>query len=160
MNTGRQKIISVIGASSPSAQEYKYAVEAGRLLAENGLAVVCGGLGGVMEGACRGARLEGGLTIGILPVEDRSLANDFIDIVIPTCLGTARNAIVAQCGEAAIAIGGSFGTLSEIAFALESGRTVAALSSWRLEEPRLDSASFVRVDTPQEAVATVLKAVY
>lgn len=151
-------MISVIGAAAPSPEEYEYAVGVGILLAKKKIAVVCGGRGGVMEGVCRGAKSEGGLTIGILPGEERSTANRYVDIVIPTCLGTARNRIVATCGEAAIAIGGGFGTLSEIAFALERKLPVIALSSWRLEEPRAEGSTLVRVSTAHEAVAAACSA--
>ena len=101
-------LISVVGAGEPSAKQLQQAVVVGQLIAEQGHTVVCGGLGGVMEAVCRGARQAGGPTIGILPGEDGGAANAYVDFAIATGLGVARNAVVAQCGAAMIAIGGSF----------------------------------------------------
>jgi uncharacterized protein (TIGR00725 family) len=95
--------------------------------------LICGGLGGVMEAACRGAKQTGGTTVGILPGDDRSAANPYVDIVIPTGLGEARNAIVVRSADALIAIGGAYGTLSEIAFALKAGKRVVGLGTWEVE---------------------------
>ncbi len=113
------------------------------------MVLICGGLGGVMEAACRGARESGGTTVGILPGTDRSAANPYVDIAIPTGLGEARNAIVARSADALIAIGGAYGTLSEIAFALKAGKRVVGLGTWEVE-------GVLAADSPAAAVETVL----
>jgi uncharacterized protein (TIGR00725 family) len=95
--------------------------------------VVCGGLGGVMEAACRGAREAGGLTVGILPGADRAAANPFVEVAIPSGLGEARNALVVRAADALIAVGGGYGSLSEIALALKAGKRVVGLDSWDIE---------------------------
>src|ERR687893_679841 len=105
----------------------------GRLVAQRGAALVCGGLGGVMEAACRGARAEGGVTIGILPGLDRSAANPHVQVAIATGLGEARNALVVRAADCLIAVGGAYGTLSEIALALKAGKRVVGLNSWEIE---------------------------
>lgn len=104
----------------------------GREIARHGVTLVCGGLGGVMEAACRGASLEGGLTIGILPGEQRRDANPYVTIPIVTGIGYARNVAVVKSAQAVIAINGSYGTLSEIAHALQSGIPVIGLGTWSL----------------------------
>src|SRR4030042_7032865 len=109
--------IAVIGASHCSAEEAANAESVGRELAKRGVGVICGGLGGVMEAVCRGAAAEGGLTIGILPGDSPRDANPYVKIPIVTGLGYARNSIVVKSPQAVIAVGGSYGTLSEIAFA-------------------------------------------
>jgi uncharacterized protein (TIGR00725 family) len=105
----------------------------GQELAARGAVVVCGGLGGVMEAACRGAKEAGGLTVGILPGTDRAAANAFVDVAIPTGLGEARNALVVRAADALVAVGGGYGTLSEIALALKAGKRVVGLDSWDIE---------------------------
>ena len=125
-------LISVIGGSQCSPEEARWAEEVGRGLARRGATVVCGGLGGVMHAACKGARSAGGHTIGILPGDSRDSANPCVEIPIITGIGYARNSIVAKTGEAVIAIGGSFGTLSEIAYALQAGTPVIGLNTWSL----------------------------
>ena len=121
----------------------------GRLLAARGAVVVCGGLGGVMEAACRGAKEGGGTTVGILPGSERSAANEFVDVAVPTGLGEARNAFVVRAADALIAVGGGYGTLSEIALALKAGKPVVGLGSWEIEGVR-------GADTPEAAVEAVL----
>jgi uncharacterized protein (TIGR00725 family) len=111
--------------------------------------VVCGGLGGVMEAACRGAKDAGGMTIGILPGTDRSAANPYVDVAIPTGLGEARNALVVRAADAVIAIGGGYGTLSEVAFALKAGKRVVGLGTWEIDG--VEAAG-----SPEAAVETVL----
>ena len=113
-------IISVIGSSSAKPEHAALAEEVGRELARRGIMVACGGMTGVMEAACRGAKEEGGTTIGILPGRRGTAYNSHVDIPIFTTLGYARNIIVVHSGEACIAIGGAFGTLSEIAYALDA----------------------------------------
>jgi uncharacterized protein (TIGR00725 family) len=112
--------------------------------------LVTGGLGGVMEAACRGARKAGGTTIGILPGTDRSAANPHVSVAIATGLGEARNALVVRSADAVIAIGGAYGTLSEIAFALKAGKRVVGLGTWEIDG--VDAA-----DSPEAAVETVLR---
>ena len=124
--------ISVIGAGKCDAQTYALAEQVGRELAQQGATVVCGGLGGVMEGACKGAKDAGGRTVGILPGEDRADANPYVDIPIVTGMAEARNAIVVRTGSAVIAIGGEYGTLIEIAFALKFEIPVIGLDTWPL----------------------------
>ncbi|MCY4367342.1 MAG: TIGR00725 family protein [Chloroflexi bacterium] len=125
-------IISVIGSSTAKPEHAVLAEEVGRELARRGIMVACGGMTGVMEAACRGAKAEGGTTIGILPGRRGSPFNSYVDIPIFTTLGYARNIIVVHSGEACIAIGGAFGTLSEIAYALDAKIPVIGLNSWPL----------------------------
>jgi hypothetical protein len=133
----RKTMITVIGGSRASKSELALAEEVGREIARRGAVLVCGGLGGIMEAACKGAKSAGGLTIGILPGVDRNDANDYVDIPVVTGMGYARNVIVAYSGDAVIAIGGMHGTLSEIAFASIKGAPVVSLASWELDEARL-----------------------
>jgi uncharacterized protein (TIGR00725 family) len=142
--------ISVIGSGADNEGR---AEEVGRLLAERGCTVVCGGLGEVMAGAARGAKAAGGTTIGILPGTTRADANEWIDHVIVTGLGHARNAVVAASGDAVIAVGGSYGTLTEIGFARIFGRPLVIL------EPGLQVEGVPRAATPDEAVEYVLASV-
>ena len=152
--------VSVIGSSSATPQERAWAAEVGRLLAENGIVLVCGGMGGVMEAACQAAQSAGGITVGILPAPNRDAGNRFLDIAIPTGMGYARNAIVAYSGHAVIAIGGSSGTLSEIAYATIRDIPVVTLGSWGLEERKLThGARPMPATTPAEAVDKVLETV-
>ena len=123
--------IAVIGAGACSEEEREAAYTVGKILAENEAVLVCGGLGGVMEAACHGARESGGTTVGILP--DTGNGNAFLDLVIRTGMGHARNVIVVQSADAVIAIGGKEGTLSEIAHALKTGRPVFTFRSWDIE---------------------------
>lgn len=126
--------ISVIGGSRCTAAEYAMAEQVGRLIAREGATLVCGGLSGVMEAAARGAKEAGGTTIGILPGLDRSLGNPYLDHVLTTGIGHARNLAVVSSGDAVIAIGGEFGTLSEIGLAGKIGRPVVIVSGWRLQK--------------------------
>jgi uncharacterized protein (TIGR00725 family) len=137
--------IAVIGhaQATPGEREMAYAV--GRLIAGNGAVLVCGGLGGVMEAACRGAKEVGGTTVGILPGTEGG--NPYLDITIRTGLGHARNVLVVLSADAVIAIGGSHGTLSEIAIALKSKRTVCGINTWDIE-------GVIPCRTPEEAVST------
>ncbi len=154
-----RRAVAVIGAADPTAVEAELARKVGLLLAREGLAVVCGGLGGVMAAACEGAKAGGGLTVGILPGREKLDANVYVDLAIPTGLNEARNALVALAGDAVIAIGGGFGTLSEIALALRAGKAVAALASWELNEEKMAGAPYLRVATPEEAVAAAVAAI-
>ena len=125
------------------------AEEVGRLLARRGAVVVCGGLGGVMEAACRGARGEGGAALGILPGLDRGAANPFVSVAVATGLGEARNALVVRAADALIAVGGAYGTLSEIALALTAGKPVIGLGTWEID-------GVERVEGPEAAVKMAL----
>ncbi len=145
-------IIAVIGDSSCSPEETRLAETVGELLAQQGATVVCGGLGGVMEAACRGARSKGGLTVGILPGQDSSTANPWVDVPVATGLGEARNSIVVKSARAVIAIGGGYGTLSEIGYALKSGIPVIGLSTWSLSRHGREDNTVIKVQSAAEAV--------
>jgi uncharacterized protein (TIGR00725 family) len=145
-------IIAVIGNSSCSPKEAKLAETVGELLAQQGVTVICGGLGGVMEAVCRGAKSKGGLTVGILPGQDSSTANPWVDIPVVTSLGEARNVAVVKSAQAVIAIGGSYGTLSEIAYALKSETPVIGLNTWSLSRNGREDDSIIRVQSATEAV--------
>lgn len=147
-----KKIIAVIGGSQCSPREADVAEAVGRTLAEKGATLICGGLGGVMEAACRGARAAGGMTIGILPGEIRQAANPHVQIPIVTGIGYARNVIVAKSAQAVIAVGGSYGTLSEISHALQSNIPVIGLNTWSLSRNSQPDNSIIPAQTPSEAV--------
>jgi len=150
--------IAVIGGSDCSAEESKLAEEVGRRLAADGVTLICGGLGGVMEAACRGAKSAGGLTIGILPGDDRHAANAFVDMPIVTGMGYARNVIVAKSAQAVIAMDGGYGTLSEIAHALQSGTPVIRLGTWVLSLRGREDTSVVPAQSAEEAVKKAIAA--
>ena len=155
--TGKKKLIAVIGSSQTSVEESRLAEEVGRELAKRGAILVCGGLGGVMEAACRGASSEGGLTIGILPGESRLEANSYVQIPIVTGIGYARNVAVVKSAQAVIAIGGSYGTLSEIGHALQSGIPVIGLNTWSLLKNGKLNSSIIPAESPTEAVEKALE---
>ena len=148
----RPMIIGVIGGGEVSPQIVAVAEEVGREIARRGAVLVCGGLGGVMEAACRGAAGEGGLTMGILPGESRLTANPYVKIPIVTGLGYARNVAVVKSAQAVIAIDGSYGTLSEISHALQSGIPVIGLNTWSLSIDGKADDSIIIADSPQDAV--------
>ncbi len=156
MPEGKKKIIAVIGGSEPSAEEARLAEEIGRELARQGAILVCGGLGGVMEAACRGASSEGGLTIGILPGDSAKAANPYVQIPIVTSIGYARNVAVVKSAQAVIAIGGSYGTLSEIAHARQSDIPVIGLNTWALSRNGQEDNSIILAQNPTEAVNKAL----
>jgi uncharacterized protein (TIGR00725 family) len=145
-------IIAVIGNSSCSPEEAKLAETVGELLAQQGVIIICGGLTGVMEAVCRGAKSKGGLTVGILPGQDSSMANPWVDIPVVTGIGEARNVAVVKSAQAVIAIGGSYGTLSEIAYALKSSIPVIGLNTWSLSRNGRKDDSIIRVQSATEAV--------
>jgi uncharacterized protein (TIGR00725 family) len=149
-------IIAVIGDSSCSPEEAKLAENVGELLAQRGAIIVCGGLGGVMEAVCRGAKSKGGLTVGILPGEDSSMANSWVDIPVVTGIGKARNVAVVKSAQAVIAIGGGYGTLSEIAYALKSSIPVIGLNTWSLSRNGQEDDSIIRVQSATEAVGKAI----
>lgn len=142
--------IGVIGAAECDRTLEKVAEETGRLIAEQGTVLVCGGRGGVMEAACRGARKEGGSTVGILP--DKSSGNPHLEIVIKSNLGIARNALVVGSSDGVIAIGGAYGTLSEIAMALKEKIPVFGIDTW-------DIPGVIACRNPEEAVSKAVLAV-
>ena len=144
--------IAVIGPNECSEAEYELGVAVGRELARQGCVLVCGGLGGMMEAAAKGAKSEGGLTVGILPGSDAADANAFIDVPLPTGLGTFRNMLVVRSTDAVIAIDGRYGTLSEIAFALRLKVPVVGLHTWTIsKDGKIDPGIHV-AKTPREAV--------
>ena len=143
-------MVAVIGAGACDPSTAGLAEEVGELLARSDCVVVTGGLGGVMEAASRGASRAGGLVVGILPGAAAEDANRWVEVPIVTGMGDARNAVLVNTAEAFIAVGGSYGTLSEIAFALRRGRPIASLGSWQVD-PQL-----VSVETAAEAVESVL----
>ena len=145
-------IIAIIGDSSCPPEEAKLAETVGGLLAQRGAIIICGGLGGVMEAVCRGAKSKGGLTIGVLPGEDSSMANPWVDIPIATGVGYARNMAVVKSAQAVIAIGGNYGTLSEIAYALKRNIPVIGLNTWALSRNSKGDDPIIRVHSAQEAV--------
>ncbi|MGA2191798.1 MAG: TIGR00725 family protein [Nitrospirota bacterium] len=146
-------IVGVIGSALASGKPYEEAVEVGRLIAKRGAVVLTGGLGGVMEAACKGAKENGGQTIGILPGFDTRDANRYIDIPIITGFNHARNIIIVRTSDVLISVGGEYGTLSEIAFALKLGKTVISLGSWDLGD------SISKAETPDQAVKMAFEAV-
>lgn len=149
--------IAVIGAAACSAEQAAMAEEVGRLLAEAGAVVLTGGRGGVMEAASRGASRAGGLTVGILPGNDAHEANPWVHLPIVTGLSEARNAILIRTAQAVIAVGGEYGTLSEIAFALKFGRPVIGLYTWRSVHQGGASLPIVEARSAPEAVEWVWK---
>jgi uncharacterized protein (TIGR00725 family) len=159
MSTRATPYVAVIGASNATAWELETAERLGALLAEAGAILVCGGLGGVMDAAARGCEAAGGTSIGILPGDDRALASPHLTVAVATGFGEARNAIVARSADAVIAVGGEFGTLSEIALALKTATPVVGLGTWELGRDDLDSDPIVRADTPDAAIAALQRLV-
>ena len=147
-----KRFIAVIGGGECSPEEARVAEEVGREIARQGAILVCGGLGGVMEAACRGASSEGGVTIGILPGNDRQSANPYVSIPIVTGLGTARNVAVVKSAQAVIAVDGVYGTLSEIGHALQSGIPVIGLDTWELSKADQMDKSIITAASPADAV--------
>ncbi len=145
-------IIAVIGGSQASKREIKTAENVGRELAKRDAILICGGLGGVMEAACRGAVSGGGITIGILPGEKRHDANQYIQIPIVTGMGYARNVAVVKSAHAVIAIGGSYGTLSEIGHAIQSGIPVIGIDTWSLSKGGKINSSITLAENAADAV--------
>lgn len=145
-----KKIIAVIGGRRVKKELLDEAEKVGRLIAQKGLALVCGGLNGVMEAVARGAKAEGGLTIGILPQDDKREANEYIDIPIVTGMGIGRNVIIARTADALIAIGGEYGTLSEIAFALQMNKPVIGIKTWEIK-------GIINANNAEEAVNKALE---
>jgi uncharacterized protein (TIGR00725 family) len=148
--------IAVVGPGRAVAREAAWAEDAGAAIADAGAVLVCGGLGGVMEAACRGARSRGGLTVGLLPGLDRADANGWVVVAIPTGLGEARNALVVRAADAVVAIGGAWGTLSEIALALKAGTPVIGLATWELMRAGEPVEGVIRAQDAARAVEEAL----
>ena len=123
-------VIAVVGTGEG---ESEVAYEVGRLLASRAAVVVTGGLGGVMASASRGAASAGGIVIGLLPGADRAAANEWVTVAVPTGLGELRNGLVVRAADALVAVGGGYGTLSEIALALKAGKRVVGIGSWAID---------------------------
>ena len=151
-------IIAVIGASDPPPEVARLAEQVGAALARRGATVVCGGLGGVMESACRGAKSAGGDTVGILPGSDPDEANQWVDVPVCTGMGYARNVIVVKTGRAVISVGGAYGTLSEMAHALSFGIPVVALASWSFSKNGVEDGGPIRAESAEDAVEKALEA--
>jgi uncharacterized protein (TIGR00725 family) len=143
------RYVAVVGTGTADAAEAATAEQVGRILAERGCVVVCGGLGGVMEAVARGARGEGGTVVGLLPGTDRGDGNEHLSVAVATGLGEMRNALVVRAADVVIAVGGAYGTLSEIAFALRTGVPVVGIGSWALDD-------VVDAPGPREAVELAL----
>jgi uncharacterized protein (TIGR00725 family) len=149
--------VAVIGPGSCDARRAEQAETIGRLLAEAGVTLLCGGLGGVMDAAARGCTAAGGTSVGFLPHTDAATCSAWLTIPLPTGLGEARNVLVVGTAEVVIAIGGGVGTLSEMALAWKAGKPVVALESWNVDPPPgTPSPPVRRVRDPQEAVAVAL----
>ncbi|HEY95353.1 MAG TPA: TIGR00725 family protein [Dehalococcoidia bacterium] len=153
----RKLIIAVIGAREPSPEESGLAEEVGKEIARQDAALICGGLGGIMEAACRGAAGKGGITIGVLPGDDPNTANPHVQIPIVTGIGYARNLVVVRSANAVIAIGGRYGTLSEIAYALAGNTPVIGLNTWSIYRGGTQDDSIIYVQSPSEAVRKALE---
>ena len=143
-------MIAVIGAGECDKKIYHLAYNTGSLLGEHGHSIICGGLGGVMEAVCKGAKSSGGHTIGILPGDDPGQANPYIDFPVATGMGIGRNIIIVRSASLVVAINGKYGTLSEIAFALNEGKRVAGIGTWSIK-------GVVKVSTPKKAIAWIKK---
>jgi len=152
----RQRLVAVIGGNEPSLQEVSLAEEVGRELARQNVTLVCGGLSGVMEAACRGASSAGGMTIGVIPGNSPDAANPYVQVAIVTGVGYARNMAVVQSARAVIAVGGSYGTLTEIAYALQNGIPVVGLNTWSISRNGQTDDDIVPASGPVEAVTMAL----
>jgi uncharacterized protein (TIGR00725 family) len=147
-------LIAVIGAGECSPEIYNLAKEAGSALAENNYGIICGGLGGVMKGVCEGAKARGGLTIGVLPGNKSTDANPFIDIPIVTGMGIGRNIIIIKSSIAVLAISGGYGTLSEVAYALQLKKPVLGLKTWEI------SNEIITADNVPDVLVKLRKLLY
>jgi len=143
-------MIAVIGSGSADESALKIAGDVGRIVARRKAILICGGLGGVMEAAARGAKAEGGITVGILPQNHKQNANPYIDIAIATGFGEGRNVIIVRSADAMIAVGGEYGTLSEIAFGLKMNKPVIGIATW-------DIGGIVKADSAEDAVRKALE---
>lgn len=146
----KNTIIGVIGGHNPTREVEQIAHNLGKNIAKVGYKVICGGLGGVMKAVCQGAKEENGVTIGIIPSYDKKDANKYVDIVVPTGLGYARNVLVVQTADIVVALPGEYGTLSEIAYALQFKKPVISLGSW-------DIKGVIKVNSVQEVLGQINK---
>jgi len=154
------KIIGVIGSSKAEPELMRLAEEVGAEIAMRGAAVVCGGLSGVMEAVCKGARSKGGLTIGIIPSDSKKDANPYVQIPIVTGMGMGRNVMLVKTADVIIAIGGEYGTLSEIAHALNIGKKVVGLMTWRLQRAHsMAMPNLIEAHSPRDAVDKAFEAI-
>jgi hypothetical protein len=151
-------LIAVVGGNEASPENLRLAEEVGGELARRGVVLICGGFGGIMEAACRGAKQAGGTTVAILPGSDPSDANPYVDIAICTGMGYARNVIVVKSAGAVIAIDGVYGTLSEIAHALGEDIPVIGLNTWTLAREGEQDRSIIRAESALDAVEMALEA--
>lgn len=151
-------IISVIGEGEPSPEIAALAEQVGAELGRRDITLVCGGGRGVMEAACRGAKSTGGTTVGILPSSDPGNANRWVDIPIPTGMGQARNVMIVRSGSAVIAVGGRYGTLSEIGHGLKAGIPVIGLNTWQLSKLGVTDPSIVMASNALDAVEKAVDA--
>ncbi|MGI5176652.1 TIGR00725 family protein [Dactylosporangium sp. CA-152071] len=152
----RGPYVAVIGAGRATGEQERVAEQVGALLAEAGAVVLSGGLGGVMRASCRGAHERGGLTVGLLPGGDRSEGNQFLTVALPTGMGELRNGLIARTADGLIAVGGGWGTLSEIGFAMRLGRPLVAVGSWAVTAPD-GGPTYPVMGSPDEAVAWLLR---
>jgi uncharacterized protein (TIGR00725 family) len=152
MDIAKRPRIGLIGGSRAGKKFCEMAAEVGRLVAERGGILVCGGMAGVMEAACRGAKEAGGLTVGIIPGSRRTDANAFVDIAVATGMGYTRNSLVVMNSDVVIAVDGEYGTLSEIAYAFVHEKKVFGLSSWEIE-------GVVKAKDPRDAVERAFAAI-
>jgi uncharacterized protein (TIGR00725 family) len=155
MGMNRDVYIAVVGPSAATPAEHALGEEVGRLIAEAGAVLVCGGLGGLMEAAASGCAKAGGRSVGVVP-GDRSEANPYLTVAVATGMGEARNAIVVRTADAVIAVAGEFGTLSEIALALKMGKPVIGLGTWELAKDGAAVDAITRAKDPAEAIASAL----
>lgn len=158
MKSKRQIQIGVLGASVPGEELYSAAERIGELIAAAKAILVCGGLGGVMEAAAKGATRGGGLTVGVLPGPDLGDANPYIGAALATDMGQARNTIIVRSSDAAIAVGGGYGTLSEIALAMKCGVPVVGYKTWNAVSGEGLAAPGITAGTPEEAVRKAIEA--
>ncbi|MCL5292581.1 MAG: TIGR00725 family protein [Actinobacteria bacterium] len=155
VRAGKEIYIGVIGVGEEDEKTAGLAFEAGRLIGARGAILLCGGLGGVMNAAAKGAKETDGVTIGILPGSDRTGASHFLDYSIPTGIGHARNAIIALASDGLVAIGAGYGTLSEIALALKSGKPIVGLETWGLCKEGKNVEAFPIFTDPRDAVEAI-----
>lgn len=151
--------IGVIGSGQCDSEMAEIAYKVGKNVAQKGAILICGGLGGVMEAACKGAKDAGGLTVGILPSKTRKYANPFVDVAIPTGMAEARNALVVGASDVIIAIGGEFGTLSEIGLALKMGKPIVGIDTWEFSKKRKLAETIILAKSPVEAVERALRSI-
>ncbi len=152
----RKTMIGVIGSSAHNEREIQIAEEIGMRIADRGAILVCGGMGGVMEAACRGAKERGGTTVGILPGSEKDSGNDYLDIAVPTGMGYARNILVVLSSHGIVAVGGAFGTLSEIAYGNVFQIPIVGIETWELKENRFTGCIDI-VHSAKEAIESIFQ---